>query len=104
MWRNRAAFRPTFIELLDDADIDARVVFVDAWTSVGGSQFVDSAGSGRYHTYICQEIVPFVDSRYETNGFRGVAGKSSGGQGAAVTAAPWPPLDLPATPRKPFES
>src|SRR6185436_3466134 len=48
MWRNRAAFRPTFLELLDDADIDARVVFVDAWTSVGGSQFVDSAGSGRY--------------------------------------------------------
>ena len=58
MWRNRAAFRPTFLELLDDADIDARVVFVDAWTSVGGSQFVDSAGSGRYHSYICDEIVP----------------------------------------------
>ena len=44
MWRNRVAFRPTFLELLDDADVDARVVFVDAWTSVGGSQFVDSAG------------------------------------------------------------
>ena len=41
MWRNRAALRPTFLELLDDADIDARVVFVDAFTSVGGSQFVD---------------------------------------------------------------
>ena len=92
MWRNRAAFRPTFLELLDDADIDARVVFVDAWTSVGGSQFVDSNGSGRYHTYICDEIVPFVDERYETNGFRGVAGKSSGGQGAAVTAMLRPDL------------
>src|ERR687898_1887849 len=66
MWRNRAAFRPTFLELLDEADVDARVVFVDAWTSVGGSQFVDSAGSGRYHTYLCDEIVPFVDERYET--------------------------------------
>ena len=92
MWRNRAAFRPTFLELLDDADIDARVVFVDAWTSVGGSQFVDSAGSGRYHTYICDEIVPFVDARYETNGFRGLAGKSSGGQGAGVTAMLRPDL------------
>ena len=92
MWRNRAAFRPTFLELLDDADIDARVVFVDAWTSVGGSQFVDSAGSGRYHSYICDEIVPFVDERYETNGYRGVAGKSSGGQGAAVTAMLRPDL------------
>ena len=92
MWRNRAAFRPTFLELLDDADVDARVVFVDAWTSVGGSQFVDSAGSGRYHSYICNEVVPFVDERYETNGFRGVAGKSSGGQGAAVTAMLRPDL------------
>jgi pimeloyl-ACP methyl ester carboxylesterase len=92
MWRNRAAFRPTFLELLDEADVDARVVFVDAWTSVGGSQFVDSAGSGRYHTYLCDEIVPFVDARYETNGLRGVSGKSSGGYGAAVTAMLRPDL------------
>ena len=92
MWRNRAAFRPTFLELLDAADVDARVVLVDAWTSVGGSQFVDSPGTGRYHTYICDEAVPFVDERYETNGLRGVAGKSSGGQGAAVTAMLRPDL------------
>jgi pimeloyl-ACP methyl ester carboxylesterase len=92
MWRNRLAFRPTFLELLDEADLDARVVFVDAWTSVGGSQFVDSAGSGRYHTYLCDEVVPFVDERYETNGLRGVAGKSSGGYGAAVTAMRRPEL------------
>ncbi len=92
MWRNRTAFRPTIFELLDRERIDARVVFVDAWTSVGGSQFVDSRGSGRYHSYICDEIVPFVDERYETNGLRGVAGKSSGGQGAAVTAMLRPDL------------
>ena len=92
MWRNRAAFRPTFLELLDEAEIDARIVFVDAWTSVGGSQFVDSAGSGRYHTYLCDEIVPFVDERYSTNGLRGLSGKSSGGYGAAVTAMLRPDL------------
>jgi pimeloyl-ACP methyl ester carboxylesterase len=92
MWRNRAAFRPTFLELLDREDADARVVFVDAFTSVGGSQFVDSNGSGRYHTYICDEIVPFVDAHYGSNGFRGVAGKSSGGQGAAVAAMLRPDL------------
>jgi pimeloyl-ACP methyl ester carboxylesterase len=92
MWLNRAAFRPTFLELLDDADVDARVVLVDAWTSVGGSQYVDSTGSGRYHTYLCDEVVPFVDERYDSNGFRGVAGKSSGGQGAAVTAMRRPDL------------
>ena len=59
---------------------------------MGGSQFVDSNGSGRYHTYICDEILPFVDERYDSNGFRGVAGKSSGGQGAAVTAMLRPDL------------
>jgi hypothetical protein len=91
-WRNRQAFRPTFPELLDRDAPECVVVLVDAWTSVGGSQFVDSNGSGRYHTYLCGEIVPFVDDRYETNGLRGVAGKSSGGYGAAVTAMLRPDL------------
>jgi pimeloyl-ACP methyl ester carboxylesterase len=92
MWRYRAPFRPTLFERLDEAELDARVVLVDAFTSVGGSQYVDSSGAGRYHTYICDEIVPFVDARYDSNGSRGVAGKSSGGQGAAVTAMLRPDL------------
>ena len=60
---------------------------VDCWTSIGGSQFVDSPGTGRYHTYLCDEVVPFVDSRYRTlaeAAHRGIAGKSSGGYGAMV--------------------
>jgi hypothetical protein len=94
MWRNRSAFRPSVIELVDDlfaADDDcppALVVFVDAWTSVGGSQFVDSPGTGKYHTYLCGEIVPFVDTLYRTLAdatHRGIAGKSSGGYGAMIT-------------------
>ncbi len=92
MWRNRMPFRRTFPELLDEQSPRCLVVFVDAWTSVGGSQFVDSAGSGRYHTYLCDEVVPFVDTRYPTNGLRAVAGKSSGGYGAAVTAMLRPDL------------
>ena len=50
------------------------------------------AGDGRYHTYLCDEIVPFVDSRYRTRGRRGVTGKSCGGYGAAVTAMLRPDL------------
>jgi len=92
MWRNRVAFRPSFPELLEHAQLRCLVVLVDAWTSVGGSQFVDSSGSGNYHTYLCDEIVPFVDARYPTNGLRGVSGKSSGGYGAAVTAMLRPDL------------
>lgn len=88
MWRNRSAFRPTVLERVDALFAEgcppARVVFVDAWTSYGGSQFLDSAGTGDYHTYLCDEVVPFVDARYPT-GARGIAGKSSGGYGAMVT-------------------
>jgi S-formylglutathione hydrolase FrmB len=92
MWRNRFPFRRNFPELVDelfasDGSPQALVVFVDAWTSVGGSQFIDSPGTGRYLTYICDELVPFVDKRYRTLGgpeHRGIAGKSSGGYGAMV--------------------
>jgi len=89
MWRNRSAFRPNVVELVDRlfADEDcppARVVFVDAWTSYGGSQFVDSPAVGDYHTYLCDDAVAFVDARYATAA-RGIAGKSSGGYGAMIT-------------------
>jgi S-formylglutathione hydrolase FrmB len=93
MWRNRSAFRPNVPELVDALFADegcppALVVFVDAWTSYGGSQFLDSPGVGRYHTYLCEEVVPFVDARYATLAgaeHRAVSGKSSGGYGAMVT-------------------
>ena len=84
MWRNRSAFRPTLLELVDDLRAPARVVFVDAWTSLGGSQFLDSPATGNYHTYLCDEVVRFIDARYPTSA-RGIAGKSSGGYGAMVT-------------------
>ena len=93
MWRNRKAFAPTVLELMDQAlaqpdATPAILVYVDCWTSLGGSQFLDSPGTGRYHTYLCDEVVPFVDARYRTlpeAAHRGIAGKSSGGYGAMVT-------------------
>ena len=85
MWRNRSAFRPSVLELIDDLRAPARVVFVDAWTSYGGSQFLDSSGVGNYHTYLCEDVVGFVDERYPTTA-RAIAGKSSGGYGAMVSA------------------
>jgi S-formylglutathione hydrolase FrmB len=92
MWRNRTAFRPSTPERIDRlfAEEDcppALVVAVDAWTSYGGSQFIDSHGTGRYCEYLCDEVVSFVDSRYRTlaePAHRGLTGKSSGGYGAMV--------------------
>ena len=92
MWLNRSALEPTMIERVDSAFSDPSapptvIVFVDAWTSHGGSQFINSAGTGRYMDYLCDEVVPFVDSRYPTAPaaeHRGLTGKSSGGYGAMV--------------------
>ena len=64
------------------------VVYVDAWTRVGGSQYLDSPAVGRYHTYLCDEVVPWVDREYRTlaaPAHRGIQGKSSGGYGAQIT-------------------
>jgi hypothetical protein len=91
-WRNRMAFRRNFPELVDasfaSGDSPSCVlVFVDAWTSIGGSQFIDSPGTGNYHTYICEELVPWVDEHYRMLAgaeHRGITGKSSGGYGAMV--------------------
>jgi S-formylglutathione hydrolase FrmB len=92
MWHNRSAFRPNVPERIDAlfAKEDcppALVVAVDAWTRYGGSQFIDSPGTGRYCEYLCDEVVSFVDSRYRTlaeAANRGLTGKSSGGYGAMV--------------------
>jgi Putative esterase len=49
---------------------------------------VDSPGTGRYHSYLCDEVVPWVDARYRTldgPGHRAITGKSSGGFGAMIT-------------------
>ena len=92
MWLSRSAFEPTVVERLDAMFAGqecppAVIVFVDAWTSRGGSQFLNSIATGRYLDYLCDEVVPFVDAHYPSaadRAHRGIAGKSSGGYGAMV--------------------
>lgn len=94
MWLGRQSFEPNVVERLDGMFAEsgcpsAVVVFVDAWTSLGGSQFLNSSATGRYMDYLCDEVVPFIDARYPTLGardHRGLAGKSSGGYGAMVVS------------------
>src|SRR5688572_370113 len=93
MWGNRTAYRQPFVETADAVFASGEappciVVYVDAWTAYGGSQFVDSPGTGRYHSYLCDEVVPWVDARYRTLAApesRAISGKSSGGFGAMIT-------------------
>lgn len=77
------------IELIDAAQVhgahQAIVVFPDAWTSVGGSQYLDSAATGRYQTYLYDDVIPAIESAYRCRtgpSSRGVIGHSSGGFGA----------------------
>jgi hypothetical protein len=93
MWHNRMPFRQPFPETADQVFASGQappaiVVYVDAWTSYGGSQFVDSPGTGKYHSYLCEEVVAWVDARYRTMAdpaHRAITGKSSGGFGSMIT-------------------
>jgi S-formylglutathione hydrolase FrmB len=98
-WLAPAASGLTTIEQLDAmfsaGESPALIVFVDCSTSWGGSQFLNSTGTGRYLDYVCDEVVPFVDARYRTRDareHRGVSGKSSGGYGALVISMLRPEL------------
>ena len=92
MWENRQPWERHVFERLDEMFAasgcpDAIVAFVDCWTTYGGSQFLDSSSTGPYQSYLCDEVVPFVDDRYPVaadRDRRGLTGKSSGGYGAMV--------------------
>jgi S-formylglutathione hydrolase FrmB len=87
-WFNVRPWATSYPDEIAQLAPDAVVVLVDAFTAVGGSQFLDSPAIGRYHTYLCDEVVPWVDAHYRTLAapeHRGIQGKSSGGYGAMVT-------------------
>jgi S-formylglutathione hydrolase FrmB len=61
------------------------VVIPDGSCRWGCGQWVDSAGSGYFESYVAEDVVAFVDSTYRTvadSCSRGVFGFSSGGMGA----------------------
>ncbi|HYI46694.1 MAG TPA: alpha/beta hydrolase-fold protein [Actinomycetota bacterium] len=87
-------FEPRVIDRVDalfarkEAAVPRAIVVVpDAWTRFGGAQWINSVSTGPYMDYLCDEVVPFVDSRYPTiaeRDQRGVSGHSSGGYAAMV--------------------
>lgn len=65
------------------------VVMADCLTRLGGSQYINSAATGRYEDHLVDELVPFVDATVRTvatRAGRALMGKSSGGYGATVLA------------------
>lgn len=69
------------------------VVMPDCITKFGGSQFINSAATGKYEDYLIKELVPYIDDKYDTirkNTSRAICGKSSGGYGSVVLAMKHP--------------
>ena len=65
----------------------AIVCFPDAFTSLGGNQYIDTSAIGPWGSYLTTELVPWIESRYAIlpgRDHRGVYGKSSGGYGAII--------------------
>ena len=83
-------WKPNTIELFDRLIAEeqckpAILLLPDCFNRWGGSQFVDSEGTGRYQTYLADELFPFVDAEFQTipkREARAVVGRSSGGFGA----------------------
>jgi len=86
---NFKAWEPNLLEryerLQQAGCADAIFVLPDCFTRLGGSQFIDSLGTGRYQSYIADDIIDWIDQHYRTipePGARAIIGKSSGGFGA----------------------
>lgn len=83
-------WKPNTVEIFDGlisrgACPPAILAMPDCMTCFGGSQFVDSAATGPYQSYLADEIFPFLDRELRTipkREARAVAGRSSGGFGA----------------------
>jgi enterochelin esterase-like enzyme len=86
---NFKPWEPNLLEryerLLAQGCREAILVLPDCFTRLGGSQFLDSAGTGKYQSYLADDVLGVVDARYRTlprAAARAIVGKSSGGFGA----------------------
>jgi len=90
--------RPTVPEMVEKlitegAMQECLIVMPDCMTRYGGSQYVDSDATGRYESYLVEELIPFIDHSFATlprREGRAIAGKSSGGFGALRLAMKHP--------------
>jgi S-formylglutathione hydrolase FrmB len=67
------------------------IVSVDCFNKFGGSQYLNSNAIGNYRDYLLNEIVPYIDSKYNVSE-KAVIGKSSGGYGAITIGMQYPKI------------
>ncbi len=91
-WLNTSPFTRTVPERLDALIAEGKIppvigVFADGWTTLGGSQWINSEGIGRYRDVVAKDLVHWADKNLRTvakGPARALIGKSSGGYGALV--------------------
>lgn len=89
-------FEKNTAQLIDDlvtakAAPRAVYVFVDAWTTWGGSQFLNSSAVGHYEDYFVKELLPAVQEAFHTDSSRvALIGASSGGYGSLHLSSTYP--------------
>lgn len=99
-WLNFSAFTPNVPERLDALIVGEKMppvigVFVDGWSSLGGSQWMNSEGIGRYRDVVARDTLQWVDRTFRTvasGTSRALLGKSSGAYGALVISRFHPEL------------
>lgn len=99
-WTNFTGFSPNVIQRLDALIASGAIppalgIFPDGWTSLGGSQWINSEGIGRYRDYVAKDVLGYVDRTFRTvpkAAARAVVGHSSGGYGALVMGRYHPEL------------
>jgi S-formylglutathione hydrolase FrmB len=89
-WKNFGENMPERLDRLiaSGAMTPCVVAFPDCFSKLGGNQYINSPGIGRWDDFLLQEAVPFVEQTFGCGGKgkRGIFGKSSGGYGAIVHA------------------
>lgn len=91
-WGRFGGFAPNVPERIDELVSSGALppflaLFVDGWTALGGSQWLNSPAIGRYRDYLVTDVVPFAEARLGAlprPDARAVVGHSSGGYGALV--------------------
>lgn len=94
-WKHRGENLPQRLDRLIGQGVLPPVIvsMPDCFTSLGGNQYLNSAGVGRYADYLTEELIPFLESTVNVrSGAEGRAafGKSSGGYGALALAMRYP--------------
>jgi enterochelin esterase-like enzyme len=89
-WKNFGENLPERLDrLIASGDMAPCVVALpDCFTKLGGNQYINSEGMGRWDDFLLSEAVPFVEAEFGCggDGRRGCFGKSSGGYGTMAQA------------------